>query len=64
MTTPKPSWTLRDVPQDVWDALTAACEREQLPRRVIVMRALRRYLEMPIEVDQPTPERQLRGSRG
>lgn len=53
----KVTFQLREVPDDVWNALTAVCERDGLPRRTVVLRALRQYLALPAEVDQPVPQR-------
>jgi hypothetical protein len=40
-------YQLRDVPIEIWDAWTAESERMNLPRRDVVLNALRWYLGIP-----------------
>lgn len=44
-------YQLRAIPQGVWDALNAQCAKEQLPRRSVILKALRQYLDLPAAGD-------------
>jgi len=41
------NYTLRNVPPELWDAITALAEREGLSRREAVIRLLERGLQSP-----------------
>ena len=40
-------YQLRAIPQEVWDALNARCAAEKIPRRSVILKALRQYLGLP-----------------